>query len=182
MGAKTMSTLLATNATIAALGDIALARTYAVLMRLGFFDARASVPFAELGAEAVDTPAHRALAKEAADQSLVLLKARSLPLALSLALSLSCSLSLTLSLALALALALSRSLSLLLSRALSCSRALVLSRSHAPCSHALVLSYSRTLSLARARRAHGDDGVPPRRRFSVCASAPPHGAYVPAHA
>ena len=43
-------------------------------MRLGFFDPRSEVPWAEYGDEVVDTPEHRALAKEAADQSIVLLK------------------------------------------------------------------------------------------------------------
>ena len=43
-------------------------------MRLGFFDARSAVPFSTWNASVVDTPAHRALAKEAADQSIVLLK------------------------------------------------------------------------------------------------------------
>ena len=64
------------DATLAGLVDRALERLVAVQMRLGFFDARERLPmgWGLLGAEVVDSEAHRALAKEAADQSLVLLK------------------------------------------------------------------------------------------------------------
>jgi hypothetical protein len=44
------------------------------VQRLGFADPPESVPFGLVNSSVVDTPAHRALAKEAADQSLVLLK------------------------------------------------------------------------------------------------------------
>ena len=54
--------------------DGALQRLIGVQLRLGFFDPPSHNPYAALGAESVDTPAHRALAREAADQSIVLLK------------------------------------------------------------------------------------------------------------
>ena len=73
MNSEAMAPLLA-NATIAAMGDTALTRLFAVQMRLGFFDPRSSFAPAMYGAEVVNTPANQALAKEAADQSLVLLK------------------------------------------------------------------------------------------------------------
>lgn len=59
---------------VARLGDAALVRLFHVQMRLGFFDARENVPWGSYGPEVVDTAAHRRLAREAADQSLVLLK------------------------------------------------------------------------------------------------------------
>ena len=62
------------NATIAALADKALVRLFTTQTRLGFADKRANVPFGDAGQEVVNTPAHQKLAKEAADQSLVLLK------------------------------------------------------------------------------------------------------------
>mmetsp|Transcript_39786 Transcript_39786/g.131687 ORF Transcript_39786/g.131687 Transcript_39786/m.131687 type:complete len:679 (+) Transcript_39786:694-2730(+) len=75
MRRDTMLELLG-DATLAGLVDRALERLVAVQMRLGFFDARERLPmgWGLLGAEVVDSEAHRALAKEAADQSLVLLK------------------------------------------------------------------------------------------------------------
>ena len=69
----TMQPLLA-DSTVAPLADTALTRLFLIQMRLGFFDARNAVPWGNYGAEVVDTPAHRRLSKEAADQSLVLLK------------------------------------------------------------------------------------------------------------
>lgn len=54
--------------------DTALTRLVNIQMRLGFFDPPARVPFTAIGAESVDTSEHRALAKEAADQALVLLR------------------------------------------------------------------------------------------------------------
>jgi|TARA_B110000208_G_scaffold177450_1_gene224634 pre-mRNA-splicing factor SYF2/beta-D-xylosidase 4 len=82
MGAKAMTTLLQ-NATIATMADTSLTRLFAVQMRLGFFDPRSSFAPAMFGEEVINTAAHQALAKEAADQSLVLLKndAKTLPLA-----------------------------------------------------------------------------------------------------
>jgi len=74
LNADTMTQLLSTNQTIVELGDTALGRLFDVQMRLGFFDPRSDVPWAELGEEVVDTPEHRALSKQAADQSLVLLQ------------------------------------------------------------------------------------------------------------
>ena len=56
------------------MADAALIRLFAVKIRLGFFDPRPTVPWALVRGEVVDTPAHRQLAKEAADQGLVLLK------------------------------------------------------------------------------------------------------------
>ena len=74
LGAKTMALLLQNNASVAKLADAALTRLFDVQMRLGFFDPRDQVPWGRFGPEVVDTPAHRALAREASDQSLVLLK------------------------------------------------------------------------------------------------------------
>jgi hypothetical protein len=59
---------------IKAMVDTALVHLFKVQFRLGFGDPDSMVPFAQLGAEVVNTPAHQQLAKEAADQSLVLLK------------------------------------------------------------------------------------------------------------
>lgn len=74
--------LLAHDASVARLADTALGRLFETQMRLGFFDPRAEVPWAQVGAEVVDTPAHRTLAREAADQSIVLMqnRAETLPL------------------------------------------------------------------------------------------------------
>ena len=54
--------------------DTALSNLFRVQFRLGFLDPRELVKYTSLGEEVVNTPAHQALAKEAADQSLVLLK------------------------------------------------------------------------------------------------------------
>ncbi len=62
--------------------DRALVRLFSARIRLGMFDPPASVPWAGLGAETVDAPAHRQLAREAAQKSIVLLENRGvLPLA-----------------------------------------------------------------------------------------------------
>lgn len=62
------------NATLAAMADASLVRLFHIQMRLGFFDPRADVPWALVNQSVVNTPEHQQLAKEAADQSLVLLK------------------------------------------------------------------------------------------------------------
>ena len=54
--------------------DVSFGRLTTVQMRLGLFDAGKGAPFFDLGAEAIDTPAHRQLAYEAAQQTVVLLK------------------------------------------------------------------------------------------------------------
>ena len=71
MQRDTLAPLLEADALNDTLVDAALARLYRTQFRLGFFDPRAAVPFAAWGAEVVDTPEHRARAREAADQSLV---------------------------------------------------------------------------------------------------------------
>jgi len=53
-----------------------LANLFRVQFRLGLFDPAAASKYASLGPSDVDTPAHRALALEAARQGLVLLKVR----------------------------------------------------------------------------------------------------------
>lgn len=58
----------------AQLADEALKNLFRVQFRLGLADPPSLVPWSGFGAEVVDTEAHRSLAKEAADQSLVLLK------------------------------------------------------------------------------------------------------------
>lgn len=64
------------------LADASLVRLISVQMRLGFFDAPDRGEFGHINGHAVDTPQHRALAREAAEQSLVLLSnhRRTLPL------------------------------------------------------------------------------------------------------
>lgn len=74
LSAEKMAPLLTANATVAALADVALTRLFDVQMRLGFFDPREQVPWGSYGSEVVDTAEHRALAKQAADESIVLLK------------------------------------------------------------------------------------------------------------
>ncbi len=54
--------------------DAALAPALRTQVKLGFFDAPESVPFTTLGEESIHTPAHVALARKAAQQSMVLLK------------------------------------------------------------------------------------------------------------
>uniref|UniRef100_A0A7S3APJ0 Fibronectin type III-like domain-containing protein n=1 Tax=Haptolina ericina TaxID=156174 RepID=A0A7S3APJ0_9EUKA len=73
MGEKTMGALL-DDPQIASLAEIALKNLFRVQLRLGFADPPELVPFGTADSSVVDTAAHRALAKEAADQSLVLLK------------------------------------------------------------------------------------------------------------
>lgn len=73
MGSKTMLPLLQ-NSSVASLVDTALKHLFTVQFRLGFGDPRSSNPWFTFGPEVVNTPEHQALAKEAADQSLVLLK------------------------------------------------------------------------------------------------------------
>jgi beta-glucosidase len=54
--------------------DRAVERLFVARFRLGMFDPPGIVPFDALGAASVDTPANRALALQAAQESLVLLK------------------------------------------------------------------------------------------------------------
>jgi len=58
----------------AQLVDEALKNLFRVQFRLGFADPPSAVPWSTYGSDRVDTAAHRALAREAADQSLVLLQ------------------------------------------------------------------------------------------------------------
>ena len=51
-----------------------LTNLFKVQLRLGMFDSAASQPYTKLGMESVSTPAHQALALEAAQQGIVLLK------------------------------------------------------------------------------------------------------------
>jgi beta-glucosidase-like glycosyl hydrolase len=72
------------NGTVAeTLIDTALSRLFRVQFRLGYFDPPERVPWSSLSAQDVNTPAHKALAYEAAAQSLVLLENKGgvLPLA-----------------------------------------------------------------------------------------------------
>ncbi len=54
--------------------DTAVARLFRARFRLGMFDPPARVPYAAIPPDANDSPAHRALAREAAAKSIVLLK------------------------------------------------------------------------------------------------------------
>lgn len=54
--------------------DQSLTRLFSARLRLGMFDPPGQVPFSDLPLEIVDAPAHRALARRAARESLVLLK------------------------------------------------------------------------------------------------------------
>ncbi|HVY37772.1 MAG TPA: glycoside hydrolase family 3 C-terminal domain-containing protein, partial [Polyangia bacterium] len=56
--------------------DRALVRLLAARIRLGMFDPPGAVPWAGLGEETVDSPAHRRLARETAAKSIVLLENR----------------------------------------------------------------------------------------------------------
>ncbi len=56
--------------------DVALRRLFGARMRLGMFDPPETVPYAAIPYEKNDSDAHRALAREAARQSIVLLKNR----------------------------------------------------------------------------------------------------------
>ena len=73
MGSSAMEKVIS-DAKVSGLVDTALLHLFAVQFRLGFADPDSMVPFAQIGKEVVNTPAHQALAKEAADQSIVLLK------------------------------------------------------------------------------------------------------------
>lgn len=66
--------------------DAAVRRLFAVRFRLGLFDPPERVPYAQIPPAVVDSPAHRALALQAARESIVLLKneGRLLPLARNL--------------------------------------------------------------------------------------------------
>ncbi len=56
--------------------DRAVGRLFAARFRLGMFDPPALVPWAQLPMSVVDSPAHRELAKVAAQKSIVLLENR----------------------------------------------------------------------------------------------------------
>ena len=56
--------------------DRALVRLFTARVRLGLFDPAASSPWSGLGEAAIDTPAHRQLAREAAARAVVLLENR----------------------------------------------------------------------------------------------------------
>merc|ERR1711865_789849 len=74
MGSKTMTTLL-NDTNVQALADRALKNLFMVQFRLGLADPVEIQPaWARYGKSVVNTAAHQALAKEAADQSMVLLK------------------------------------------------------------------------------------------------------------
>lgn len=73
MGSKAMMSVI-DDPKISGFVDDALVHLFSVQFRLGFGDPDSIVPFATLGSEVVNTPAHQQLAKEAADQSIVLLK------------------------------------------------------------------------------------------------------------
>ena len=60
--------------------DAALTHLFSLRMRLGLFDPPAVNPYSALTAKDIDTAAHRALALQAAQESLVLLENRALPL------------------------------------------------------------------------------------------------------
>ena len=54
--------------------DVSVGRLFEARIRLGMFDPAARVPFSSIPFDVVDSPEHRALARRAAQQSLVLLK------------------------------------------------------------------------------------------------------------
>ncbi|HXT99324.1 MAG TPA: glycoside hydrolase family 3 C-terminal domain-containing protein [Polyangia bacterium] len=56
--------------------DRALVRLFTARFRLGMLDPGVATPWSRLGAETIDTPAHRALARQAAAESVVLLENR----------------------------------------------------------------------------------------------------------
>jgi beta-glucosidase len=56
--------------------DLAVTRLFAARFRLGMFDPPEQVPFAQIPYEIIDSPQHRALALQAARESIVLLKNR----------------------------------------------------------------------------------------------------------
>lgn len=73
MSSKAMAPLLV-DPSVSALVTNALTNLFKVQFRLGFANPAGDLPWNKIGQESVNTPAHQALAKEAADQSLVLLK------------------------------------------------------------------------------------------------------------
>ena len=84
--ARSISPLLSIGLVPLALADAALSRLFAVQFRLGMFDRpEAQPPWAQLGAEAVNTPANRETVLAAAAQGLVLLvnKKQTLPFSAS---------------------------------------------------------------------------------------------------
>src|SRR5271157_803000 len=54
--------------------DTALIRLFTARMKLGMFDPPDTVPYSEIDAKELDSPEHRALARELANESMVLLK------------------------------------------------------------------------------------------------------------
>ena len=74
MTPELMLKLLETDPEIEAMGDTALKHLFAVQFRLGFADPVSKVPWATWDEAYVNTPAAQHLAKEAADQSIVLMK------------------------------------------------------------------------------------------------------------
>jgi beta-glucosidase-like glycosyl hydrolase len=74
MSSKTMEKFLSGGDSNMNLVNTALSRLFTIQMRLGFFDPLELNPFGKLGNEVVNTLEHQQLAKEASDQSLVLLK------------------------------------------------------------------------------------------------------------
>jgi beta-glucosidase-like glycosyl hydrolase len=54
--------------------DLAVTRLTKAWLRLGLFDPKADQPYFQLGGDVIDSPAHQALATEAAQQGIVLLK------------------------------------------------------------------------------------------------------------
>lgn len=82
MGKDTMVSLLTKGDVKIHFVDAALRHLFRVQFRLGFADPPSLVPWAAFGAEVVNTAEHRALARDAAEQTFVLLKndAGTLPL------------------------------------------------------------------------------------------------------
>jgi hypothetical protein len=74
MSSKNMGELIKDKKIDPKLVSTALANLFRVQIRLGFLDPLEMVPWASFGDEVVNTPEHQALAKDAANQSLVLLK------------------------------------------------------------------------------------------------------------
>jgi beta-glucosidase len=73
---KALTKAVAENLLSEAEIDTAVTRLFTARMRLGMFDPPASVPFSSIPYSEVDSAAHRALALEAARESIVLLKNR----------------------------------------------------------------------------------------------------------
>ena len=75
MNNGTMSSIAYGDENLSLSADRSLKRLFAIQMELGFFDKRSTLPaFGSYGIEVINTKAHQQLAKEAADQSMVLLK------------------------------------------------------------------------------------------------------------